>query len=182
LLSAESFVLGKLISALSCLFAGAGLHSLQSIAFLLGGLSLAELVISPALIVVAAGAYALYGLWCSATMRTTLAATVTTFADAVHHFGTPMLAGMAALGSTPARGYPPVSRVASLLQRLTAATNLPRHSSSRDDLSVEDALRLQPTLARQPGFFRPGLFILLHALARGPLRLTVRRVRRVSDV
>ena len=91
LLSAESFVLGKLISALSYVFLLVLVSiPLQSIAFLLGGLSLAELLISQALILSAAVTYALYGLWCSAAMRSTLAATVTTFAGVLFiTFGTP---------------------------------------------------------------------------------------------
>jgi ABC-2 type transport system permease protein len=81
LLTARSFVTGKLISALSyvLLLIVAGIP-LQSIAFMLGGISPIELILSQLLIVVAAVTFALYGLFCSSTMRTTLAASVTAFA------------------------------------------------------------------------------------------------------
>ena len=193
LLSAESFVLGKLISALSYVFLLVLVSiPLQSIAFLLGGLSLAELVISQALIVVAAVAYALYGLWCSATMRTTLAATVTTFAGMLFiTFGTPMLAGMAAvLGSTlsgPWLSGPLVESLAFYSGLTAAATNLPATLILSETIYLqEDALFgfSQPLGTGSIWLFSPWLlFILLHALAAVALYVwTVRRVRRVSDV
>jgi ABC-2 type transport system permease protein len=52
---------------------------LQSIAFLLGGLSFTELVVGQLLLAVTAVAFALYGLYCSSIMRTTLASSVATF-------------------------------------------------------------------------------------------------------
>jgi ABC-2 type transport system permease protein len=81
LLTARAFVTGKLVSALSyiMLLIVAGIP-LQSIAFMLGGISPIELVLSQLMIVVAAVTFALYGLFCSSTMRTTLAASVTAFA------------------------------------------------------------------------------------------------------
>ena len=193
LLSAESFVLGKLISALSYVFLLVLVSiPLQSIAFLLGGLSLAELVISQALIVVAAVAYALYGLWCSATMRTTLAATVTTFAGMLFiTFGTPMLAGMAAvLGSTLSGLWlsgPLVESLAFYSGLTAAATNLPATLILSETIYLqEDALFgfSQPLGTGSIWLFSPWLlFILLHALAAVALYVwTVRRVRRVSDV
>ena len=193
LLSAESFVLGKLISALSYVFLLVLVSiPLQSIAFLLGGLSLAELVISQALIVVAAVAYALYGLWCSATMRTTLAATVTTFAGMLFiTFGTPMLAGMAAvLGSTLSGLWlsgPLVESLAFYSGLTAAATNLPATLILSETIYLqEDALFgfSQPLGTGSIWLFSPWLlFILLHALAAVALYVwTVRRVHRVSDV
>ncbi len=193
LLSAESFVLGKLISALSYVFLLVLVSiPLQSIAFLLGGLSLAELVISQVLVLVAAVAYALYGLWCSAAMRTTLAATVTTFAGMLFiTFGTPMLAGMAAvLGSTLSGTWlsgPLVESLAFYSGLTAAATNLPATLILSETIYLqEDALFgfSQPLGTGSIWLFSPWLlFILLHALAAVALYVwTVRRVRRVSDV
>ena len=193
LLSAESFVLGKLISALSYVFLLVLVSiPLQSIAFLLGGLSLAELVISQALIVVAAVAYALYGLWCSATMRTTLAATVTTFAGMLFiTFGTPLMAGMVAVLGTTGSGTwlsgPLVESLALYSGLTAAATNLPATLILSETIYLqEDALFgfSQPLGTGSIWLFSPWLlFILLHALAAVALYVwTVRRVRRVSDV
>lgn len=80
LLTPRWFVLGKLFSALSyILLLTVASIPLQSIAFLLGGLSFTELIIGQLLLAVTAVAFALYGLYCSSTMRTTLAASVATF-------------------------------------------------------------------------------------------------------
>ena len=192
LLSAESFVLGKLISALSYVFLLVLVSiPLQSIAFLLGGLSLTELVVSQVVILVAAVAYALYGLWCSAAMRTTLAATVTTFAGMLFvTFGTPLLAGMAGvLASTLPASWlsDPLFEALALYAAMTAAaTNLPATLIVSETLFLnEDALFgfTQSTAAGTIWLFSPWpLFILFHALAAVAFTVwTVRRVRRVSD-
>ncbi len=82
LLSSKSFVTGKLLSALSYVFLliFASLP-LQSIAFFLGGVSWVEIVISQLVIMVAAITYALLGLLVSSIMKSTLAASVMTFAS-----------------------------------------------------------------------------------------------------
>jgi len=190
LLSAESLVLGKLISALSYVFLLVIVSvPLQSIAFLLGGLSLTELILSQLLILLAAVAYALYGLWCSATMRTTLAATVATFGGMLFAvFGVPLLAGMAVVLFSTLQLSGPVLEATLLYAGLTlAATNLPA------TLIVSEVLFLQQdTLfffsqflyGTRVWLFSPWmLFIVLHVLAAAILYgLTVRRVRRVSDI
>lgn len=80
LLTPRWFVVGKLMSALSyILLLTIASIPLQSIAFLLGGLSFTELVVGQLLLAVTAVAFALYGLYCSSIMRTTLAASVATF-------------------------------------------------------------------------------------------------------
>ncbi|NJN54518.1 MAG: ABC transporter permease [Anaerolineae bacterium] len=96
LLSAESFVTGKLFSALSYVFLLVlAAIPLQSIAFLLGGVTLEELIISQLIVFVAAISFALWGLFCSSAMRSTLGASVMTFAGALFvTMGTPMLAGL----------------------------------------------------------------------------------------
>jgi ABC-type transport system involved in multi-copper enzyme maturation permease subunit len=193
LLSAESFVLGKLISALSYVFLLVLVSiPLQSIAFLLGGLSLTELVISQLLILVAAVTYALYGLWCSAAMRSTLAATVTTFAGMLFiTFGTPMLAGMAVvLGSAFSGRWPSGILFEALLAYggvTAAATNLPATLILSESFFLEeDAIFSFSTTVGTSSvwLFSPWtLFILLHVLAAVLLYVwTVRRVRRISDV
>ncbi len=193
LLSAESFVLGKLISALSYVFLLVLVSiPLQSIAFLLGGLSLIELVVSQVVILVAAVTYALYGLWCSAAMRTTLAATVTTFAGMLFvTFGTPLLAGMAAvLGSTFTGTWLSGTLVEMVVLYggiVAAATNLPATLIISETLFLDqDAVFgfTQTIGGTKMWAVSPWLlFILFHALAAGLLYVwTVRRVRRVSDV
>ena len=193
LLSAESFVLGKLISALSYVFLLVLVSiPLQSIAFLLGGLSLTELVVSQLLILVAAVAYALYGLWCSAAMRTTLAATVTTFAGMLFvTFGTPLLAGMVTvLGSAFSGTWLSGALIETLVLYggvTAAATNLPATLILSETLYLDqDAIFGFTSTIGGTTLWSVSpwlLFILFHTLAAVALYIwTVRRVRRVSDV
>lgn len=194
LLSAHSFVLGKLISALSYIFLLVLVSiPIQSIAFLLGGLSPVELLLSQAVILVAAVTYALYGLWCSAVMRSTLAATVATFGGMlVLVFLVPLLALFSFVGlSIPlssSAGPSPVLEMILIYGAIAlAATNLPATLiASEVILLQEDALLAftqfidsQSYLVLSPWW----LFIILHLIAAILLyRATVRRVRRVSDV
>jgi ABC-2 type transport system permease protein len=84
LLPPRALVGGKLVSALSyVLLLILAALPLQSIAFLLGGVSLVELVISVLLVLVSAVTYALIGLYFSSLMRSTLAASVLTFASSL---------------------------------------------------------------------------------------------------
>jgi ABC-2 type transport system permease protein len=192
-LTAKSFVWGKLLSALSYVFLLILVSiPIQSIAFLLGGLSIVELVISQVLILVAAVTYALFGLWCSASMRTTLAATVTTFAGVLFvTFGIPLLIFSAALVLAPISGTAvSVAPFAEALLfyggLLLAAINLPA------TLVVSEIILLnQDTLFFFSHFigslrlwlFSPWpLFILLHLAAAVALfAATVRRVSRGND-
>lgn len=193
LLSAESFVWGKLLSALSYVFLLVIVSiPIQSIAFLLGGLSFVELLLSQVLILVAAIAYAMFGLWCSATMRTTLAATVTTLAGTLFvAFGLPLIlfSGALVLGSlsASAAGPSPLTEAILLYSALVlAATNLPATLIVSEIFLVE-----QNTLFAFSHFigslrlwlFSPWpLFLLFHAVAAIVLFVaTVRRVRRVSE-
>lgn len=194
LLSAHSFVLGKLVSALSYIFLLVLVSiPIQSIAFLLGGLSPVELVLSQLVILVAAVTYALYGLWCSAAMRSTLSATVATFGGMlVLVFVVPLLAFFFAAGlSIPLISSPtpsPLLQMALIEGALALiATNLPATLiASEIILLQEDALLAftqlvgsQSLLVISPWW----LFIILHLIAAALLyRATVRRVRRVSDI
>jgi ABC-type transport system involved in multi-copper enzyme maturation permease subunit len=84
LLSAHGVVGGKLFSALSFLFLLlVAAVPVLSIALMLGGVSLEEMVISQLLIGVSAIAYALIGIFYSTIFRTTIASSVATFATAV---------------------------------------------------------------------------------------------------
>ncbi|MFZ0544314.1 MAG: hypothetical protein WAM60_02680 [Candidatus Promineifilaceae bacterium] len=84
LLTAEEFVGGKLLSALSyVLLLVIASIPLQSIAFLLGGVGLSELIIAQLLIIVSAVAYALLGLFFSSILRSTLASSVATYGTAI---------------------------------------------------------------------------------------------------
>ncbi len=194
LLSADAFVLGKLVSALSYIFLLVIVSiPLQSLAFLLGGLSPVELLLSQLLVLIAALPYALYGLWCSAAMRSTLAATVATFAGTLFFtFGIPSLVFIAIvlMGMTGvAMGTPDPALEAILIYvgLVLAATNLPATL-----ILSETFLLNQDTLLGYTHFigtqsmwiFSPWwLFIIFHVLAAIVFYIaTVRRVRRVSDV
>ena len=131
LLPARALVSGKLVSSLGyvMLLIFASLP-IQSIAFLLGGVSLVEMVVAELLIVVSALAFAMIGLFLSSIMRSTLAASVSTFASALFlTFGLPSialiilpLAGNTLFGSAPA----PILELLLVYAGLAlAATNLP---------------------------------------------------------
>jgi ABC-type transport system involved in multi-copper enzyme maturation permease subunit len=93
-LPAEQLVQGKLLSALSyvLLLVFASIP-LESIAFLLGGVSLSEIVISQLLLVAAAVTFALIGLWASTVARSVQAANgLANGATAILLFGVPALA------------------------------------------------------------------------------------------
>lgn len=84
LLTADEFVSGKLLSALSYVFLLViASIPLQSIALLLGGIALSEIIISQILIIVSAVAYALFGLLASSLFKSTLAASVATYGTAI---------------------------------------------------------------------------------------------------
>ena len=132
LLSAHALVSGKLFSALSYVFLliGAAVPVL-SIALMLGGVSLIELGVSQLLIVVSAVAYALIGLFFSAVMRSTIAASVTTFATAIAlSVAAPLMASFgftilgASLFSTGATPWP-LTGILITVGLLLAMTNLP---------------------------------------------------------
>lgn len=193
LLSADAFVRGKLFSALSYILLLVLVSiPLQSIAFLLGGLSAAELIISQAVILVAAVAYALYGLWCSAVMRRTLGATVLTFGGMLFiTFGTPLIAGAVLLFFTAMLStttFTPTMEAVGLYGGIiAAATNLPATLIVSEALFLSDGSIFGTLSALSaPGVWLPSpwlLFILFHLLlALFFYRRIVRRVREVSDV
>ena len=193
LLSAEAFVLGKLISSLSYILLLVVVSiPLQSIAFLLGGLSAVELVLSQVLILVAAVAYALYGLWCSAAMRSTLAATVATFAGTLFAtFGIPALAFITLLllgsvGGLLTAPNPSLEMVLIYLGLVMAATNLPATLILSETflLNQDTLIGYTHTIGSQAMWiFSPWLlFVALHLIAAAVLYVAaVRRVRRISD-
>ncbi len=79
LLSTPALLLGKLISGLAyILLLILASVPVQSIAFLLGGVTLSDLALTQAVIMICAIAFATLGLFYSTLMRTTLAATVLT--------------------------------------------------------------------------------------------------------
>lgn len=84
LLTPHQLVTGKIVSALSYIFLliFASLP-IQSIAFLLGGVTLTEVLIGMLLISVTAVAFALIGLYFSTLVKTTVASTVGTYAAAL---------------------------------------------------------------------------------------------------
>lgn len=193
LLSADALVLGKLVSALSYIFLLVLVSiPLQSIAFLVGGLSLVELALSQLLILVTAVTYAIYGLWCSTVMRSTLTATVATLAGTLFvTFGIPMLAFMGIIvlgttGGTFGTVDPAVEIAMTYLGLVLAAINLPATLIVSETflLNQDTLLGYTHHISGQPiWIFSPWiLFIILHLLAAAFFYTrTVRRVRRVSD-
>lgn len=148
LLPARSLVTGKLLSSLSYIYLLIIVSiPLQGIAFLLGGISPIELLLSQFLILISAITFALIGLYISTVLRSTLTASLTTFAVAFTlTFGTPIVAALitSILGpvlfgpSTPAW---PVQIMLIYGGLLLAATNLPATLVISDLFLVEqDAL------------------------------------------
>ena len=94
LLSPRQFVVGKMISALSYVFLLIfSSIPLISMAFMLGGVSWVEVVISQLLIFIGAITFALLGLYFSSRMKTTLGATVSSYLTIfIFIIGLPLLA------------------------------------------------------------------------------------------
>ena len=192
LLTAPAFVTGKLLSALSyvllLIFTAV---PIQSIAFLLGGVSFLELVLSQLILVVAAVAVAIFGLYCSTVMRSTMGASVTTFAGILLvTAGIPALVGLFAailgsvIGTLPSSGLAEILLTYLLL--LLAATNLPA------TLIVSDVFLLQKgtyfyytdTIGGYTAYiFSPWpLFLVVYSLlALLFYWLIVRRIRRIAE-
>lgn len=148
LLPARTLVTGKLLSSLSYIYLLIIVSiPLQGIAFLLGGISPIELLLSQLLILISAITFALIGLYISTIMRSTLTASLTTFAVAFTlTFGTPIVAALIAsiLGSVlfgPSTPAWPLQILLTYGGLLLAATNLPATLVISDIfLLEEDAL------------------------------------------
>lgn len=192
LLSAESFVAGKLFSALSYVFLLVFASvPIQSIAFLLGGVSLVEVVISQLLVLVAAVSFALWGLYCSTSMKTTMAASVATFAGALFiTVGTPILTFLfsAIFGSmlfSVSLGWVAQAILAYAAVAL-AATNLPATLIASEIFLIENNAIFYYTFTTSGhSVFIPSpwpFFLLLYGFAAFWLYWAcVRRVRRIAD-
>ena len=192
LLSPRSFVFGKLMSALSYVFLLVlAATPLISIAFMLGGVDLLEVIISQLLLLVAAVFFAMTGLFFSSRMRTTLAASVTTYAVSLGILvGIPLLFGLGFaiispilfISSSPS---PVVEGLLAYGGMLLATTNLPVTMFMSDMI-----LREENSLW---GFFPGGTasywlfspwygFILINLLFSYLLyRATVKRVNRITE-
>jgi hypothetical protein len=192
LLSANAFVIGKLLSALSYVFLLImAAIPLQSIAFLLGGVTFTELFVSQIIIFVAAVTFALWGLYCSSSMRTTMGANVVTFAGALFvTVGTPLLAGLFAAILSPLLVTLTLSPMMEMLLAyggvVAASTNLPATLIVSDIFLIdEDALFFFRTSTGPTGVWLLSpwpLFILLYLLIAWVLyRLSVRNVRKIAN-
>lgn len=192
LLPANRFVIGKLLSALGyvylMIFAAI---PLQSLAFLLGGVSFAELFVSQLILLVAAVSFALWGLFCSSGMKSTLGASVVTFAGALFiTIGTPMLAGFFAAIVAPILAISSTftwvtEALLAYLALFLSATNLPIAMIVSEVILLEEGslfLWETSTSGQTIYLFSPWpLFILLYTLLALFLYwITVRNVRRIS--
>lgn len=192
LLPARSLVTGKLVSALSYVFLLIlAAVPVQSIAFLLGGVSLTELVVAELLIMVSAVAFAMLGLFFSSVMRSTLVSSVATFGGSLLlTFGLPAaaliilpLGGNFLFGS----GTSPLVEVALIYLGLSlASTNLPATLIiSEVFLLEEDALFFYSQTIR--GYtvylFSPWIVYIVFYLLFFLLlfALTVRQVKKVPE-
>jgi len=196
LLPARWFVTGKLLSALSYVFLliFASLP-LQSIAFMLGGVSWVEMLISQLLIMVAAITYALFGLFCSSLMKSTLSASVMTFAGILFFtMGAPSVVVFAAAVISPLMYGVSSSWIFEAALAIgalfIAATNLPATLITSAVFLIDEGAVFYTNQTFSGGgtshsvpLLSPWtLFIFLHlAFALLMYWLTVRRVRRISN-
>ena len=192
LLSGKSLVTGKLISALSYVFLLLiASIPLQSVAFLLGGISGLELVLSQVIIFVSAVTFALWGLYCSSIMRSTQAASVMTFAGVLFLIvGIPFLAMMVGIFTSPILAGMSFSWVGEMLLLygglLLASINLPATLIVSDLILVEeDALFFFSQSFSSSTFWFPSpwwIFIILYTLLALLLYwMSVRRVRKIAN-
>ena len=197
LLSAKSFVAGKLVSALSyvllLIFAAI---PLQSIAFLMGGVALVELILSQVIVLVGAVTFALWGLYASSRMRTTLASSVVTFGGALFvTVGIPVVVGLFSMILSPFFvGAAALSWVAEAtlmyVLMVLAATNLPATLIVSDVILVQEGSLwyFSQSVGGASGashsiwLFSPWpLFLLLYSLLALVLFWAcVRRVRKIA--
>jgi hypothetical protein len=197
LLTGKSLVTGKLISALSYVFLLLiASIPLQSVAFLLGGISGLELILSQVILFVASVTFALWGLYCSSIMRSTQAASVMTFAGALFLIaGIPFMAMLVGIFSGPVLAGMSIGWVGEMLLMygglLLATTNLPATLIVSDVILVEeDALFFfQQSFGSPPtsggNFWFPSpwwIFIILYTLLALLLYwLSVRKVRQIAN-
>ncbi len=193
LLSARSFVLGKLLSSLSYVFLLIIVAiPIQSIALLLGGISILEVLLAQFLVFLSAVSFAMVGLFFSSLMRTTLAASVSTFSIAmILVAGAPVIAALFLTFTGPflfGISTPSWTVQALLIYGglFLAATNFPA------TLIVSDIFLLQQdtlfvfsevidghtVYLFSPWFVYAALYSLLALLLYWA---TVRRVRRIAD-
>ncbi len=197
LLSGKAFVAGKLVSALSyvllLIFVAI---PLQSIAFLMGGVAVIELILSQVIVLVSAVTFALWGLYASARMRTTLAASVVTFAGALFiTVGVPVFVGLFAMILSPffagaALLSWQVEAALMYVLMFLAATNLPATLIVSDVALVHEGSLwyFNTTVGGASGashtiwLFSPWpLFLILYILLSVVLfYATVRRVRKIA--
>lgn len=197
LLSAKSFVAGKLFSALSYVLLLVFVAiPLQSIAFLMGGVAVIELVLSQVIVLVSAVSFALWGLYASARMRTTLAASVVTFAGTLFlTVGIPVIVGLFSLILSPffaGAAFLSWTAEAALMYGLMflAATNLPATLIVSDIVLLEEGSLwyFSTSVGGVSGashtiwLFSPWpLFLILYSLLAVILfYATVRRVRKIA--
>ncbi len=193
LLSARTLVTGKLISALSYVFLLIiASIPLQSIAFLLGGVAMVELVVSQLIMLVAAITFALWGLYCSSVMRSTQAASVATFAGALFMIaGIPILVLLFSLFSSPIMAGMSVGwmgeAILLYLGLFLAATNLPATLLVSEVVLLEEGglWGFQNAFTGGPTLWFPSpwpVFLALYTLLAVLLYwLSVRRVRRIAE-
>lgn len=190
LLSAADFVRGKLLSALSyVILLILAAVPLQSFAFLLGGITISQLLISQLLLVMTAVTVAIYGLYCSSRMRSTMGASVLTFAGVLLiTFGLPALVGLGIAVTSPlfiTSSSDALEIALMYAGSIGAGLNLPATMILSNLFLVESGSLFifeNTSYGTTLYFLSPWItFLVFHALmAWGFYRGTVRRVRKVA--
>lgn len=190
LLSAPDFVRGKLFSALSyVILLILAAVPLQSFAFLLGGITFSQLFISQLLLIMMAITVAIFGLYCSSRMRTTLGASVITFAGVLLvTFGLPALVGLSIAITSPlfiSSTTDALKIVLTYAGFIGAGLNLPATMILSNLMLIEEGslfIIKNSSYGMTLYYLSPWItFLIFHALmAWGFYRGTVRNVRKVA--
>ncbi len=193
LLSAPDFVKGKLLSSLSyVVLLILAAVPLQSFAFLLGGVNFTELILSQLILIVASLAVGMYGLYSSSRMKTTLGASVLTYAGILLvTFGLPALLFLFViilgplLFATSTANSETVEIVATFLAHVASGFNLPATMIWSDIILVDEGALLfyeNTIYGRTVIYPSPWpLFIFFYSIITWFLyRLTIRRVRQIA--
>lgn len=162
----------------------------------MGGVAVIELVLSQVIVLVSAVAFALWGLYASSRMKTTLSASVVTFAGALFvTAGIPVIVGLFAMILSPFFVGAAIfswQAEAALMYGLIflAATNLPAALIVSDTVLVQEGSLwyFTTTVGGASGashtiwLFSPWpLFLILYILLSvGLFYATVRRVRKIA--